>query len=150
MKIQEYGAYMATTGRQVRGHGQAPSASPGNRIASVSACMRPIICATRAMSTTRRSRRCCKEQRRTKDLEARKQLIFDIQRYAAEQQYYVYTNSNMLTGSWHPYVKNYAPNTSSITAVARPRCGWIGRFAGGCQLLTLLATSCHTHLGDAR
>ena len=32
-----------------------------------------------------------KEQRRTKDLEARKKIIFDIQRYAAEQQYYVYT-----------------------------------------------------------
>jgi hypothetical protein len=31
------------------------------------------------------------EQRRTKDLEARQQSIFDVQRYAAEQQYYVYT-----------------------------------------------------------
>jgi ABC-type transport system substrate-binding protein len=51
-----------------------------------------------------------KEQRRTKDLEARKQLIFDIQRYAAEQQYYVYLNAPMLTGSWQPYVQNYAPN----------------------------------------
>ena len=53
-----------------------------------------------------------KEQRRTKDLEARKQLIFDIQRYVAIQQYYIYTNSNMITGSWQPYVKNYAPNLS--------------------------------------
>jgi ABC-type transport system substrate-binding protein len=51
-----------------------------------------------------------KKQRRTKDLEARKQLIFDIQRYVAEQQYYVYTNAVMVTGSWQPYVKNYAPN----------------------------------------
>jgi len=51
-----------------------------------------------------------KEQRRTKDLEARKKLIFDIQRYAAEQQYYVYTSAVMITGSWQPYVKNYAPN----------------------------------------
>jgi ABC-type transport system substrate-binding protein len=50
------------------------------------------------------------EQRRTKELEARKQLIFDIQRYAAEQQYYVYLGSQMLTGSWQSYVKNYAPN----------------------------------------
>src|SRR5688500_12259091 len=53
-----------------------------------------------------------KEQRRTKDLEARKKLIFDIQRYAAEQQYYMYTNSVMVTASWQPYVKNYAPNLS--------------------------------------
>ena len=39
-----------------------------------------------------------KEQRRTKDLEARKQLIFDIQRCPTQ------------TGSYQPYVKNYAPN----------------------------------------
>src|SRR4029434_6488417 len=51
-----------------------------------------------------------KEQRRTKDLEARKKIIFDIQRYAAEQQYYVYLSSGVITGSWQPYVKNYAPN----------------------------------------
>jgi ABC-type transport system substrate-binding protein len=50
------------------------------------------------------------EQRRTKDVEARKQLIFDIQRYAAEQQYYVYLFSVMVTSSWQPYVKNYTPN----------------------------------------
>ena len=29
-----------------------------------------------------------------------------------EQQYYVYLNSNTITGSWQPYVKNYAPNHS--------------------------------------
>src|SRR5262249_39682366 len=50
------------------------------------------------------------EQRRTKDLEMRKQRIFDIQRYMAEQQYYVYLSSMMLTSSWQPYVKNYTPN----------------------------------------
>ncbi|HEX9872111.1 MAG TPA: hypothetical protein VGC99_26640, partial [Candidatus Tectomicrobia bacterium] len=53
-----------------------------------------------------------KAQRRTKDLEARKQIIHDIQRYAAQQQYYVYTNSVMVTASWQPYVKNFAPNHS--------------------------------------
>ena len=53
-----------------------------------------------------------KEQRRTKDLEARKKLIFDIQRYVAEQQYSVYLNSNTITTSWQPYVKNFAPNHS--------------------------------------
>ncbi len=51
-----------------------------------------------------------KEQRRTKDLDVRKKIIYDIQRYAAEQQYYVYTNVTVITGSWQPYVKNYAPN----------------------------------------
>jgi hypothetical protein len=39
-------------------------------------------------------------------------MIHDIQRYAAEQQYYVYTNVAMLTASWAPYVKNYGPNIS--------------------------------------
>ena len=51
-----------------------------------------------------------KAQRRTQDLEARRKIIFDIQRYAAEQQYYVYTNANVVTASWAPYVKNYGPN----------------------------------------
>jgi hypothetical protein len=39
-----------------------------------------------------------KEQRRTRDLAARKQILFDMQRYVAAQQYYVYTNANMITG----------------------------------------------------
>jgi hypothetical protein len=43
-------------------------------------------------------------------LEGRKNIIFDIQRYAAEQQYYVYTSSVMITSSWQPYVKNFVPN----------------------------------------
>src|SRR5262249_19574907 len=51
-----------------------------------------------------------KEQRRTQDLAARKQLIFAIQRYVAEQQYYIYLYCYMLTGSHQPYVKNYGPN----------------------------------------
>jgi len=51
-----------------------------------------------------------KAQRRTKDLAARKKLIFDIQRYIAEQQYYVYTTAGTVTGTWQPYVKNYAIN----------------------------------------
>jgi peptide/nickel transport system substrate-binding protein len=51
-----------------------------------------------------------KAQRRTKDLAARKQLILDMQRYEAEQQYYVYLVCPMLTGSYQPYVKNYTPN----------------------------------------
>ena len=49
-------------------------------------------------------------QRRTKDPEARKQILADFQRYAAEQQYYVYLFSTMVTSSWQPYVKNYYHN----------------------------------------
>jgi peptide/nickel transport system substrate-binding protein len=51
-----------------------------------------------------------KEQRRTKDLEVRKKLIHDIQRYAAEQVYFVYLNAIIITASWQPYVKNFGPN----------------------------------------
>ena len=51
-----------------------------------------------------------KEQRRTKDLVARRHIIFAMQRYVAEQQHYVYANSITITASWQPYVKNYAPN----------------------------------------
>jgi ABC-type transport system substrate-binding protein len=43
-------------------------------------------------------------------VEARKHIIFDMQRYAAEQQYYIYLVSPIYTASWQPYVKHYAPN----------------------------------------
>jgi ABC-type transport system substrate-binding protein len=49
-------------------------------------------------------------QRRTPDVEARQHIVFDMQRYAAAQQYYVYLISPMYTASWQPYVQNYAPN----------------------------------------
>ena len=111
MKLQEYGAYMATT---VSGKFEGMAMGP------ISIAWEPdsVLYGLYAPDQPRNSGHVndpkltamLKEQRRTKDLEARKQLIFDIQRYAAEQQYYVYTNSNMLTGSWQPYVKNFAPN----------------------------------------
>jgi ABC-type transport system substrate-binding protein len=53
-----------------------------------------------------------KEQMRIKDVETRRKLVLDIQRYAAEQQYYVYLINVGLTASWPPYVKNYAPSPS--------------------------------------
>jgi peptide/nickel transport system substrate-binding protein len=111
MKIQEYGAYVATTAQGkfeglVRGpYGIAwePDSPLYRSHASDSSWNTghvndPTITAM------------LKEQRRTKDLAARKKLVFDIQRYAADQQYYVYLHSAMFTGSWQPYVKNYAPN----------------------------------------
>jgi hypothetical protein len=48
-------------------------------------------------------------QRRVQDRATRQQLIFDIQRYAAAQQYSVYLLSPMLTASWQPYMQHYAP-----------------------------------------
>jgi ABC-type transport system substrate-binding protein len=67
-----------------------------------------------------------KEQRRTKDLEARKRLIFDIQRRAAEQQYYVYLYCVGVTGSWQPHVKNYVP-TPSFNYGGRAAALWLER-----------------------
>jgi peptide/nickel transport system substrate-binding protein len=113
MKIQEYGAYVATTAQGkfeglVRGpYGIAwePDSPLYRSHASDSSWNTGHV--NDATITA-----MLKEQRRTKDLEARKKIIHDIQRYAAEQQYYVYLHSSMFTGSWQPYVKNYAPNLS--------------------------------------
>jgi peptide/nickel transport system substrate-binding protein len=111
LKLQEFGAYMATTfAGKYEGLVRSPYGiawEPDNVLYrayapdsanNLSHVNDPTIAAM------------LKEQRRTKDLEARKNIIFDIQRYAAEQQYYVYTNSVMITSSWQPYVKNFAPN----------------------------------------
>src|SRR5215510_3929556 len=114
MKIQEYGAYVATTAQGkfeglVRGpYGIAwePDSPLYRSHASDSSWNTGHV--NDATITA-----MLKKQRQTKDLEARKQLIYDIQRYAAEQQYYVYLHSSMTTGSWQPYVKNYAPNLSN-------------------------------------
>ena len=67
-----------------------------------------------------------KEQRRTQDLEARKKILVELQRYMAEQQYYVYTISSMITASWQPYVKNYAPN-STFDYGSRAAALWLER-----------------------
>jgi peptide/nickel transport system substrate-binding protein len=111
LKLQEYGAYMATTfAGKFEGMAYGPF--------SIAWEPDTVLYGTYAPDQPRNSGHVndpkltamLKEQRRTKDLQARKQLIFDIQRYAAVQQYYVYTHSAMITASWQPYVRNYAPN----------------------------------------
>jgi peptide/nickel transport system substrate-binding protein len=111
MKIQEYGAYMATT---------FLGKFEGLALGPLSITWEPdrVLYGMYAPEQPRNSGHVndptltamLKAQRRTQDLEARRQLIFDIQRHVAAQQYYVYTNSVMITGTWQPYVKNYAPN----------------------------------------
>ena len=113
LKIQEYGAYLATT---FAGHFE------GMAIGPVSIAWEPenVLYGLYAPDQPRNNNHVndptiaamLKEQQQTKGLEARKNIIFDIQRYAAKQQYYVYTNSGMITGSWQPYMKHYAPNLS--------------------------------------
>jgi peptide/nickel transport system substrate-binding protein len=111
LKLQEYGAYVATTfSGKFECMGMGPfgiawepdlvlygSHAPEQR-RNIGHVNDPTLTAM------------LKEQRRTKDVEARKQRIFAIQRYMAEQQYYVYTNSGIITPTWQPYVKHYAPN----------------------------------------
>jgi peptide/nickel transport system substrate-binding protein len=111
LKLQEYGAYIATTASgKFEGMAMGPY-PPGWEPDS-------ILYGSYAPNTLRNTSHVndpalttmLKAQRRTQDLAARKQLIFDIQRYEAEQQYYVYLACPMVTGSHQPYVKNYAPN----------------------------------------
>jgi peptide/nickel transport system substrate-binding protein len=113
LKIQEYGAYVATT---EQGKFEGMVRGPVGIDWEPDSPLYRAYASDSSWNTGRvndaKITAMLKEQRRTKDLEARKQLIFDIQRYAAEQQYYVYTNVNMITASWQPYVKNYAPNPS--------------------------------------
>ena len=113
LKIQEYGAYMATT---------AKGKFDGLAFGPVSNAWEPdsVLYGLYAPDQPRNSGHVndpkitamLKEQRRTPDYEARKQIIFDLQRYIAEQQYYVYLYCLGITGSWYPHVRNYAPNTT--------------------------------------
>src|SRR5712691_10662712 len=111
LKPQEYGAYMATT---------FAGKYEGLAIGPVSLAWEPdsVLYGLYAPDQGRNNGHVndpkitamLKEQRRTKDLEARRKMIFDIQRHIAEQQYYVYLYAVGVTGSWQPYVKSYAPN----------------------------------------
>jgi peptide/nickel transport system substrate-binding protein len=113
LKVQEYGAYMATT---------FAGKFDGLALGPLSIAWEPdsVLYGLYAPEQPRNSGHVndpqitalLKEQRRTRDRAARQQLIFDIQRQAAEQQYYVYLYCIGIGGSWQPYVKNYAPNPS--------------------------------------
>lgn len=49
-------------------------------------------------------------QRRTADLAKRREVIHEIQRYLAKQQYYVTTPGGVAIAVWDGVVKNYGPN----------------------------------------
>jgi peptide/nickel transport system substrate-binding protein len=49
-------------------------------------------------------------QRRTYDTAKRRDIVYDIQRYLAEQVYYVYGPSVSAVSAWEPHIKNFAPN----------------------------------------
>jgi len=111
LKLQEYGAYFATT---VQGRFEGMVRGP------FGIAWEPDFPLYRTYATDSSWNAghvndptltaMLKEQRRTKDLEARRKIIHAIQRYAAEQQYYIHLLVPMITASWAPYVKNYGPN----------------------------------------
>jgi peptide/nickel transport system substrate-binding protein len=113
LKLQEHGAYMATT---MQGKFEGLVRSPFGIAWEPDGPLYRTYAADSSWNAAHLNdptvTAMLKKQRRTKDLEARKKIIFDIQRYVTEQQYYVYTNVTVITGSWAPYVKNYAPNHS--------------------------------------
>jgi ABC-type transport system substrate-binding protein len=49
-------------------------------------------------------------QRRTFELAKRRDLVAEIQRYLAKQQYYVATASTVYVAVWDGALKNYGPN----------------------------------------
>jgi peptide/nickel transport system substrate-binding protein len=49
-------------------------------------------------------------QRRTFELQKRKELVNEIQRYLAKQQYYITTNSGVYVCVWDGALQNYGPN----------------------------------------
>jgi len=113
LKLQEYGAYQATTIRgKFEGMTMGPFAVAWDPDDALYGPYAPEQPRNRGHVSDVKLTAMIKEQRRLKDLEARKKVIFDIQRYIAEQQYYVYLVSPMYTGSWRPYVKNHAANVT--------------------------------------
>jgi ABC-type transport system substrate-binding protein len=111
LQIQEYGAYIATTfAGKFEGMAYGPVIIAWEPDSVLYGLYAPDQPRNSGQVNDPKLTALLKEQRRTQDVEARKRLIFDIQRYLAEQQYYVYTNSIMVTASWQPYVKNYGPN----------------------------------------
>jgi peptide/nickel transport system substrate-binding protein len=114
LKIQEYGAYQATTGQgKYEGLAMGPYGVAWEPDGALYGPYMPNQLRNRGHVNDPKLAAMVQEQRRLKDPEARKQLVCDIQRYAAEQQYYVYLSSQVVTASWQPYLKNYAPNLNS-------------------------------------
>jgi peptide/nickel transport system substrate-binding protein len=111
LKLQEYGAYLATTfAGKYEGMAMGPITIAWEPDSSPYGMYIPDQSRNSGHVDDPKVTAMLKEQRRTRNLEARKKLIFEFQRYAAEQQHYVYTTSGMITSTWQPYVKNYAPN----------------------------------------
>jgi peptide/nickel transport system substrate-binding protein len=49
-------------------------------------------------------------QRRTFDVAKRRQIVYDVQRYLAENALFGANGSTKVVSAWEPYIKNYMPN----------------------------------------
>ena len=88
MKMQEYGAYIATTFLgKFEGMAMGPVSITWEPDSVLYGLYAPDQPRNSGHVNDPKITAMLKEQRRTKDRHARKQLIFDIQRYIAEQQY---------------------------------------------------------------
>ena len=113
LKLQEYGAYMATTIQgKFDGMTLGPFAVAWDPDDALYGPYIPEQPRNRGHVSDPKLTAMVKEQRRMKDPDARKKLVFDIQRYIADQQYYVCLASPLFTGSWQPYVKNHSCNVT--------------------------------------
>ncbi|HMH52507.1 MAG TPA: ABC transporter substrate-binding protein [Candidatus Acidoferrum sp.] len=113
LKLQEYGAYQATTIQgKFDGMTIGPFAVAWDPDDALYGPYAPEQPRNRGHITDAKLTAMIREQRRLRDLDARKKVIFDIQRYIADQQYYVCLASPMFTGSWQPHVKNLAANVT--------------------------------------
>jgi len=65
-------------------------------------------------------------QRRTLDAAKRRDVIWDIQRYLAEQVYYFYGPSARVVAAWEPHVRNFAPNLGNDYG-GRLMAAWLAR-----------------------
>ena len=111
LKIQEYGAYQATTGQgKFEGMAMGPFGVAWEGDSALYGPYMPDQPRNRGHVNDPKLTAMVQEQRRTKDPEARKQILVTFQRYAAEQQYYVYLFSVMITSSSQPYMKNFSHN----------------------------------------
>jgi peptide/nickel transport system substrate-binding protein len=127
MKLQEYGAYQATTGQgKFEGMAIGPYGVGLEPDSALYGPYTPDKPRNRSHVDDPKLAAMVKEQRQIKNLQARKQLIFDIQRYAATQQYYVYLSSQVLTSSWQPVIKNFAQNLT-FDYGSRLEIAWLDR-----------------------
>lgn len=114
LKLKEYGAYIASTifGKYERmavglfGAWTVPDAylynyyMPG-QILNASGVNDPKLT------------EMIRAQRRVFDVPKRRELVYDVQRYCAQQAYNLYGPSVNSVAAWEPYVKNFGPNVGA-------------------------------------